>query len=155
MYPSKLISSLLIFIAFTATSCTQAVGDKNVSPEGWLTNYEQALSEAREQKKPVLIEFTGSDWCPPCMRLAKEVLSTGTFMDYARDSLVLLHVDFPRKKKLSEEQVAHNEKLAQQFAIQYVPALFLVDGNGKLIKQIEYRGGGPEAFITTIKNALK
>lgn len=156
MTKTRMYAILISLLTLTGIACTQAnPASKEDSPEGWLTSYEQALTEAKEQNKPILVEFTGSDWCPPCMRLEKEVLSTESFKAFARDSLVLLYVDFPRRKQLSEEQTAHNNELAKQYGIQYFPTVFVLDDSGKVINQIQYQGGGPDSFIASIQNALK
>ena len=156
MTKTRMYTVFISLLTLTGIACTQAnPASKEGPPEGWLTNYEQALSEAKEQNKPILIEFTGSDWCPPCMRLEREVLSTDTFKAFAGDSLVLLYVDFPRRKQLSEEQTAHNNNLAKQYGIQYFPTVFVLDSSGKVISQIQYQGGGPDPFIASIKKALQ
>ena len=87
----------------------------------WLTNFETAQARARSEKKLLLIEFTGSDWCPPCIMLGRQVFSQPEFKDYAAQHLVLLEVDFPRMKELSPEQRAANAKLAEQFGIDGFP----------------------------------
>ena len=76
----------------------------------WLTNFETAQARARSEKKLLLIEFTGSDWCPPCIMLERQVFSQPEFKEYAAQHLVLLEVDFPRTKELSDEQKSRERK---------------------------------------------
>lgn len=119
----------------------------------WLTNYQQALAQAAKEKKNVLIDFTGSDWCPPCIQMEKEVLSQREFMAFAKNNLVLLKLDFPRRKKLSPEEKEQNHKLGQQFAIEGFPTYVLVDPTGKELKrQSGYLEGGPKKFIEWAKS---
>jgi protein disulfide-isomerase len=119
----------------------------------WLTNYQQALAQAAKEKKNVLIDFTGSDWCPPCIQMEKEVLSQPEFIAFAKNNLVLLKLDFPRRKKLSPEEKEQNHKLGQQFAIEGFPTYVLVDPTGKELKrQIGYLEGGPKKFIEWAKS---
>jgi len=80
----------------------------------WYLNYEQAKKVAIKQNKPIVILFTGSDWCPPCMALKKEVLPNKAFKDKARE-VVLVLADFPRRKPMDPEQKQKNRALAGKF----------------------------------------
>ena len=117
----------------------------------WLTNFETAQARARSEKKLLLIEFTGSDWCPPCIMLGRQVFSQSEFKDYAAQHLVLLEVDFPRRKELSPEQRAANEKLAEQFGIDGVPTVIILDSSGRKIGELDYMPGGPKPFIAAVE----
>src|ERR1700735_1061793 len=80
----------------------------------WMGDFDSAKTEAAKEHKLILINFSGSDWCGPCIRLRKEILESSTFEDYAKDNLVLVRADFPRQKKnqLDAAQVKRNEALA-------------------------------------------
>ena len=117
----------------------------------WLTNFETAQARARSEKKLLLIEFTGSDWCPPCIMLERQVFSQPEFKEYAAQHLVLLEVDFPRMKELSDEQKAANEKLAERFGIYGFPSVVVLDSNGKILGQLGYMPGGPKDFIAALE----
>ena len=117
----------------------------------WLTNFETAQARARSEKKLLLIEFTGSDWCPPCIMLGRQVFSQPEFKDYAAQHLVLLEVDFPRTKELSAEQRAANEKLAEQFGIDGFPTVIILDSSGRKIGELGYMPGGPKPFIAAVE----
>ena len=117
----------------------------------WLTNFETAQARARSENKLLLIEFTGSDWCPPCIMLGRQVFSQPEFKDYAVQHLVLLEVDFPRRKELSAEQKAANEKLANQFGIDGFPTVIILDPSGKKIGELGYMPGGPKPFIAALE----
>src|SRR6516165_8692992 len=78
---------------------------------GWLTDLPKAQAKAKAENKLVLMDFNGSDWCPPCKALRKNVLSTKEFEDYAKKNLVLVDVDFPRSKELPANQKKANEAL--------------------------------------------
>src|SRR5882672_6835374 len=75
----------------------------------WLTDAKKAQEQAKAEKKLVLLDFTGSDWCGWCIRLNKEVFSKPEFQDYAAKNLVLVEVDFPRSKTQSAELKAQND----------------------------------------------
>src|SRR6266550_2134821 len=97
-------------IAFTATPITFG----KATPQGdtlWQTDYKQALALAAREKKNVLLDFTGSDWCPYCIQMAKEVLNRPEFEKFATDNLILVKIDFPRKKQLPPAEREQNHKL--------------------------------------------
>ena len=75
-----------------------------LAAEGWLTDMDAARKEAAERKKNLMIEFTGSDWCAPCMQLRANVLTKPDFQQEARKNFVLLELDYPRRKKQSAEE---------------------------------------------------
>lgn len=123
--------------------------------DGWLTDYKEALAQAKKENRPVLMDFTGSDWCGWCMKLNKEVFSQAAFKDYAKANLVLLEVDFPRGKTQSEAVKKQNAELEQKFQIQGYPTIILVDANGNKIAEGGYLEGGPQPFIDWIKSSIK
>src|SRR5215469_9006382 len=89
-----------------------------VNAAEWLTDLPKAIAQAKADKKMVLMDFTGSDWCPPCKALHKNVLTSKEFEDYAQTNLVLVLVDFPRNKPQTEELKASNTKLAKKFDVE-------------------------------------
>ncbi|MDP7009856.1 MAG: DUF4836 family protein, partial [Verrucomicrobiota bacterium] len=97
----------------------------------WLTSLPTALAQARRQGKLVLIDFTGSDWCPPCMMLHDKVLTQKPFLDYARQNLVLVMLDFPRGKNQTVRLANTNQNLAKKYNVSGFPTVILLDGNGK------------------------
>src|SRR3954468_3790685 len=104
-----------------------------LSPVKWLTNFEQAKEEASQSNKLILLSFSGSDWCGPCIRLHKEIFDSDTFTELAGKSLVLVNADFPRLKKnqLPKEQVKQNEKLAERYNTKGTfPLPLLLDAKG-------------------------
>ena len=99
--------------------------------EGWLTDMDAAKKEAAEQKKDLMIEFTGSDWCPPCMQLRANVFSKPDFQKEAQKNFVLLELDYPRGKEQSAEMKAANQKLAEQYGVTGFPTVVFADASGK------------------------
>src|SRR6266478_4278624 len=83
--------------------------------EQWLTDLPKAQAKAKEEKKLVLMDFTGSDWCGFCIKLNKEVFSKPEFTEYAKKNLVLVEVDFPTKKELSAAQKKANAALKEKY----------------------------------------
>ena len=99
--------------------------------EGWITDMDAAKKQAAEQKKDLMIEFTGSDWCPPCMQLRANVFSKPDFQKDAQKNFVLVELDYPRGKEQSKEMKAANDKLAQQYGVQGFPTIVFADASGK------------------------
>jgi protein disulfide-isomerase len=118
----------------------------------WLTDFSKAQTAAKQDKKLVLMDFTGSDWCPPCKLLHKNVLTSKEFVDFAKDNLVLVLVDFPTGKKLSPEQQKANDKLAQKFKVRAFPTVVVLDAEGKQLSFEEgYEGASAKEFVSKLK----
>ena len=122
---------------------------------GWLTNLDEAQKTAQAEKKLLLMDFTGSDWCGWCIMLDKEVFSKPEFKEYASKNLVLLELDFPRMKKMPPEVTAQNEKLAVKYGIQGFPTVVVFDSSGKPLGALGYQAGGPQAFIAELEKLKK
>lgn len=115
-----------------------------------------AVAKAKSENKTVLLDFTGSDWCPPCKELQKEIFSQPTFQSYAESNLIFLVVDFPTKAQLPPAASATNDLLAQQFKIEGFPTLVAVNGHGETIWQHEgFLEGGPKALQDELEAARK
>ena len=125
----------------------------SLAAEGnWLTDFEKAQTLAKEQKKLVFIDFTGSDWCPPCKALHKNVLTSKEFVDYAKDNLVLLVVDFPNRNKPPIEVQKANEALAKKFNVEGFPTILVLDANGKqLMREVGYQGENGKDYVAKLK----
>ena len=120
----------------------------------WLTDYKAALANAKREKKTVLMDFTGSDWCGWCIKLRREVFDTPEFSRFAKDNLVLLEIDFPQRKPQTEELRRQNEELMRRFNVEGFPTIIVLDANGKQRGQTGYVPGGPQRFIEDI-NSIK
>jgi protein disulfide-isomerase len=100
------------------------------------------------------VNFTGSDWCPPCIQMKKDVLGKAVFQDYAAENLVLLELDFPKGKPQPEEIQRQNEELAGKFKADGFPTFILLSSEGEeLARHSGYLPGGPERFIQWTKTA--
>lgn len=95
---------------------------------GWTTNLEEAMAKAKREKKHVLVEFTGSDWCPPCIKMRKEVFSKKEFVDAAAKNYVLVEIDNPQKDQKVAEK---NAPTIEKYNIEGFPTIILLDSDGK------------------------
>ena len=145
-----------LFIFFIATL---VISSFTITPgKTWLTNFEQAKLEASQAKKCILLNFSGSDWCMPCIRLKSEIFSSETFTAFAGSNLVLANADFPRLKKnqLDKNQMQHNEALAEKYNPHgKFPLTILLDSYGTVIRQWEgIPQKSPELFVDELKKLL-
>jgi protein disulfide-isomerase len=123
----------------------------------WLTDYMKAQEEAKSSNKFLLMEFTGSDWCGPCILLQREVFSSPEFQDYAKKNFVLLEVDFPRTKTQPQEVVVQNQGLAYRYGISVFPSAIILNGEGKKVGELlgYDPGGGSKGYIEELEKARK
>ena len=122
----------------------------------WLTDYKKAQQEAKTNNKLLLLNFTGSDWCGFCIQLDRAILSKPQFKDYASKNLVLVEVDFPRRKMQSADVKMQNATLAQHYQIEGFPTIVVLNGEGQKVWRYDgYFGGGPEAFIAELERLRK
>jgi len=128
-------------------------------PASWMGNFTEAQKQAKATHKQILINFSGSDWCGPCIRLRKEILESESFEQYATANLLLVRADFPRQKKnqLPKEQIKLNESLAELYNKDgKFPYTVLVDENGKVLKSWDgFPDETPQAFVSEIDKLKK
>ncbi len=120
-------------------------------------SYDEALKLAEETGKTVVIHFSGSDWCAPCIRLENEILDTPEFKDFAKD-FVWVKADFPRKKSnaLSKEVTAENDKLAERFNTKgYFPLLVFLDKEQEVKATLGYKAVTVAEYIDILKKMLE
>ncbi len=123
------------------------------TPEGWTTDLEKALIQAKAENKSVLVEFTGSDWCPPCIAMRKNVFSKKDFIGEASKKFVLVELDFPKGDKAVAEK---NEPMAKKYKIEGFPTVILMTPEGKEFSRF-YASEHPkiDGFLKHINAALE
>ena len=128
----------------------------------WETDINKAISVSNKSKKPMLLFFTGSDWCGWCIRLQKEVSLTPEFAKWAKDNVVLVELDFPRRTPQSEEIKNQNNGMQQAFGIQGFPTIYFATAKIKEgkpsftgIGSTGYVAGGPTAWLAVADGILK
>ena len=119
-------------------------------------NYEiDAFTRAKELNRPVFLVFSGSDWCVPCIRFQKDILSDSIFMRFSEDKLILLKAEFPQKKLLPPGIIIQNEQLAEKYNPKGLfPHLLLLNPNGEVIATLYSEQQSPKEFIEQIKKVL-
>lgn len=126
----------------------------NGQAQEWLTSKAEALSRAEKTGQPIILLFSGSDWCAPCVRLKKEVLRSPAFIDFSKD-FVLLNADFPRKNTKDKELVKQNEALAETFNPKGIfPLVVLMDSDGNRLGSMRYGNEQPKEFIHNLQQAI-
>jgi len=125
----------------------------------WLNDIEAAKTIARENHKYILLNFSGSDWCAPCIKMKQEVFENDAFLRIAEKQLVLIRADFPRAKKnqLSKEQQSHNEALAEKYnPAGKFPYTLLLDADGKILKEWDgYTFSSQDKVISQLSKELE
>ena len=130
-----------------------AISTGIIHASSWTTDYQAALTRAKQEHKRVLLDFTGSDWCPYCEMLDSEVLSKDEFKQYADANFVLVMVDFPQQKPQSDDVKKANAALSDKFHVDGYPTLVVVASDGRELGRTSGYdpGSGPDAVISALK----
>lgn len=130
-------------LKFALVGSSLAVAGAAMAGEGWTTSWGEAVAMSKKTGKPILADFTGSDWCGWCIKLDKEVFSTPAFKAWAKQRVILLTLDFPQKKPQSMTLKAQNANLQQKYNIQGYPTILFLDAKGTKLGEYGYDEGGP------------
>ena len=145
--PRLFLVAVAVSLAFA--SLTRAESD-------WLHDWSKAQEEAKSNHKLLFLNFTGSDWCGWCIKFDKDVLSQPQFKNFAHDNLVLVELDFPRRKSQPTEEKKQNVQLAQQYEVLGFPTIVVLNSNGQKVWQFDgYFSGGPGEFIEQLQKLPK
>lgn len=116
------------------------------SQVAWLTDYQAAAKQAEKENKPLLILFTGSDWCGWCIKLEKEALDTPEFSTLAGHDFVFLKLDFPLYTKPPAPIVAQNKELQKKYEVRGFPTVLLLDSQLNIVGRTGYKPGGGREY---------
>lgn len=145
----SLIIGLLSFITIQLAAQTDTIP--------WFEDLTTAKTYAAENQRDILMVFAGSDWCRPCIQFKQDILVNEEFQAWGSQHLVILYLDFParRKNKLSSEQTAHNEALAEEFNKSGAfPNIFLLNREEVVLANPAFKGQTTADFITNLNNQL-
>ncbi len=138
------VFTTLIILIFSAQTFSQE----------WITNFEKTTQLANQQNKNILLVFSGSDWCAPCMKLEKNIWLSNEFKEYSQ-KLILHKADFPKraKNKISKEQQKANNILAEKYNKQGLfPIVLVLDKNGKVLGTTGYKNISASEYITMLES---
>lgn len=129
-----------------------------VTSQDWKNSFDDALKVSKNENKPVVLVFAGSDWCAPCIKLEKTIWQSEEFISYSKEHYVLFKADFPRKKnnQLSESLANMNKTLAEQFNPKgFFPLVVVLGPNGNILGKTGYEKLSPNKYIALINSFLK
>ena len=141
---------ILIVFAIALTGALQA--------QNWEHDLETAKTRASREGKNILLVFSGSDWCIPCMKLEREIWDSEEFKKDSEEHFVLLRADFPKRKanKLSEKQQEENNHLAELYNKQGLfPMVAILDKEGKMLGTTGYKSISPKEYIAMLHSLEK
>ncbi len=121
----------------------------------WLKSYDEAVELSKQTGRPILADFTGSNWCSYCVKLEKEVFDTPKFNAWAAENVVLLKLDFPRPNRQPDWIKKQNNQLRSRYRIESYPTVKVLDANGGEIGSQGYLPGGPDRWIAVVDNTIK
>lgn len=149
-----MLKFLLVMSLMLGSSTVVANPSVHSSRINWLTDYNEAVNQSKSSGKPMLLFFTGSDWCGWCHKLENEVLNTSEFADRVNDKFIFLLVDFPLKTPLEPAIAAQNKTLQQRFDVRGYPTIILLDKDQRQIGSTGYRPGGPQAYADYLEKMV-
>lgn len=126
--------------------------------QNWKSNFEEAKAEAMKQEKNILLVFSGSDWCAPCIKLDKNIWQSEEFKKYSDQNYILYKADFPKKKanQLSDKLKNQNNELAEKYNQNgNYPLVVLLDKNGKVLGMTGYKNVSPNDYLEILKSLDK
>jgi len=156
MKKSFILALVSVLMCLGTSSCMmeEEADAADSDPVVWLEDFAIAKKQAVERNMPILMYFTGSDWCPPCMQLDRDVFSKQIFKEWADQNVVLLKLDFPHRILQSPDQQRHNERIRDDFRVEGYPTIILIDSKGNRIAQTGFRRGGAKKYITHLEGLL-
>ena len=134
------LATLLLMFSLSSEWLTAA--DSN-QEDAWSTDAAAASRQAKDEGKDMLLLFTGSDWCPPCIQLEKNILSQDAFLEAVQEKFILVMFDFPQETPISDELQAQNNDWSDRYGIDAFPTLVLVDSEGQPYAFTGFREEGP------------
>lgn len=138
--------TIVLLLTLCCTVCLDSYAVQSPNKLPWTTNFDEAVAQARNEKKMLLLFFTGSDWCGWCHKLESEVLSTTEFADLVGNQFIFVLCDFPLKTPLDPSLVAQNKELQRKYDVKGFPTIVLLDDQQQLIGTTGYRAGGAKAY---------
>lgn len=156
MKRSLIVLFSLFFVTAFAAQNNSGRNDVNGSRNGptqitknglqWYTDYQQATAIAKRDNKPIILFFTGSDWCGWCKKMEKDIFSSPDFIASTRDKFVFVEIDFPMNHTLPSQLAEQNEMLKKKFNVTGYPTVIILDSNQNFLAESEFPSGGARAY---------
>lgn len=143
---------LMMVLANAASMCFADSEQK--SEIKWLTQFEEAVKQSKASSKPILLFFTGTDWCTWCNRLEEEVLNTTEFADVVADKFIFVKLDFPFYKQQDPATTNQNKQLQKKYDVRSFPTVILLDSKQQKIGVTGYRAGGARQYASYLLRML-
>lgn len=137
-------SMIVVLICCIARS---AIGD-----EVWQTNFEAAKAKAKAEHKLLLVDFSGSDWCPWCKKMKSDVFDKERFKVESRKNYILVNLDYPNGDILPAEVKRQNNELRKQYKVNVYPTICLMNPKGEIVARTGYLSGGPDEFMKNMSD---
>lgn len=126
--------------------------------QNWNNNIDDAKALAARENKNIILVFSGSDWCAPCIKLDRNIWQSDEFKKESAEKWVLLKADFPKKKQnaLPEAQQKHNDQLAEKYNREgYFPLVVVIDKTGKVLGKTGFKNISPKEYIELLHSMEK
>lgn len=150
-------TQLAIYLSLISVFSLLLLNCISAKVRGWQLDFELAKQKAKKYNKTLVMVFQGSDWCDHSMKLKRQILNSEEFKIYADENLIMLKVDFPKRRKntLSPEQQSHNNALADKYNQQgYLPYMVITDYEGRVLGNLGYQSQTPKAYIESLQTIL-
>ncbi len=121
----------------------------------WQTDYSKAVQQAKSESKPILLFFTGSDWCGWCKKLDNEVFKSPDFANRMADKMIFVDLDFPMSSNQSPQVKQQNEQLKNKYHINGFPTVIVLDPNENVLGKTGYKAGGAKAYADHLSNIIR
>jgi len=149
---ARVFHTAMIVFAFVLTCNAVSLGEQPNEKKAyakWVTSYDEAVGQSEATGRPIMLVFTGSDWCTWCHRLSDEVFMTHEFARWSSDHVIKVEVDFPQSQELPAELQTQNQNLKEQFGkyVSSYPTVLFVTADGQYIGKTGYVAGGAQSWI--------
>ena len=154
----RVIFTVLTVFALQCSGCGDNDSGSRVertSSHDWKTSFSESVQLSADSGKPILAFFTGSNWCGWCKVLNSKILETPVFVEWAKENVIMLELDFPTDYEQSQEIKDQNQQLQKMYGITGFPTIIVMDANGKPILQLGYEDVSPDVYAAKIESAIK
>lgn len=151
-------TGILIFTGLALVGCNPGAvqaEEVNGSPAIWEVDVDRALTRATKENQYVLVNFSGLQWCGWCKALEREVLSQPAFMDFARDNLICVLLDYTSSgRAVNKDYAEKHQELLGRYKVYSFPTVLILNPQGEVVERTGYRSGGAAAYVEYLKGVM-